>query len=156
MDSFMSSDPKIEDEIRECAKSLHLLRLRENEMNIAINELKLAWEVENADKLTALADTKRARVENENTLRQLILRAHAETKDKHFLAGDIRNEKEIEIVDAKKAFAWATEHKVCLALDTKAAMALVKAGTEIDGIVMTEVPKATIKTDLGKALGINS
>lgn len=50
-----------------------------------------------------------------------------------------------------KAKEWAIEHKMALALDVKAFEAIAKTAP-MDFVIVLQVPKATIATDLTKAL----
>jgi len=158
MDSFMSSDPTdemiIEEQIEQYGKTLHALRTVERELTVKLNEAKLLFDLDNIATINALNTAKTGRVECEAQLREVILSAYQLTDSKHFIAGDIRNETEVTVTDTKAALAWAIEHKMALALDTKQATALAKTGMEIPGVTVSQVAKATIKSDLGKALGI--
>lgn len=90
----------------------------------------------------------------ETDLRREALVAHATTGDKKPAPGIAIQQATVIEYDHRAALAWAKEHSMALALDTKAFEKLAAATPENFAFVsIRKEPKATIATDLTKALG---
>ena len=133
------------------AQTLHALRATRNKLTTEMDDAKRLFELDHADTVNALKTVKDEEHAYEEQLRDILISAYTLTGgDKHFPAGDIRTEKEVVVTDPAQALAWAIQHGVCLALDTKAITALARSGATIDGVEVHSVTKATIKTDLSQ------
>jgi len=98
------------------------------------------------------ADTKFACVEAEAKLRDLALKAYAETGNKAVAPGvGIRELTKLDY-DPKEAFKWALEHKIVLKLDTPAfeKMAKMAPETRPTFVTISQEPQATIATELAR------
>ena len=106
-----------------------------------------AWNKTNQGLLDALTQAGAEVAEVEATLRELTLKAYAETGDKTPVAGvGIREVTRLEY-DKTVAFKWATEHVMALKLDTTAFEKIVKA-SPLDFVMIYQEPMATIATQL--------
>jgi len=86
--------------------------------------------------------------EAESRLRQLAEDAYRQTNDKNPVAGvKIRLVTKLNY-DPQDALNWAIEHKLALALDTKAFEKIAKT-SPMDFVLVESVPQATIARDLG-------
>ena len=87
--------------------------------------------------------------EAEDKLRELTLKAYAETGNKAPAPGIGIRERTILTYDGKVAFDWAKAHKMALKLDTNAFEKIAKADPP-DFVKITTEPQATIATELEK------
>ncbi len=87
--------------------------------------------------------------EAEEKLRELTLRAYAETGNKAPEVGVGIREVTVLTYDGKVAFDWAKSHKLALKLDTEAFKKIAKADPP-DFVKITTEPQATIATELNK------
>ena len=105
------------------------------------------WEGENWVILANLDSTATKASEAETLLRDLTLKAYAETGNKAPALGvGIREVTKLDY-DKKVAFGWAKHHEMALQLDKKAFEKIVKADTP-DFVIITQEPQATIATKL--------
>lgn len=129
-----------------------LLTLRETREQEAaakatVKNARDAFEASIADTLSAATDATNARELAEATVRGLAVAVYLESGNKAPAKGVSVVESSKLKYDAEQAFQWATEHKVALALDTKAFEKIAKASPL--PFVTTEVtPSARIATDL--------
>ena len=106
-----------------------------------------AWEAQNRVGLDELIAVEQEVKDNEATLRNLTLKAYAETGNKAPAPGVGIREVTILEYDKKIAFDWAKSHKMALQLDKKAFEKIAKADTP-DFVTITTEPQATIATNL--------
>jgi len=85
----------------------------------------------------------------EDKLRELVLKAYAETGDKAPAVGVGIRERTVLTYDNKIAFDWAKAHKMALKLDTSAFEKIAKVDPP-DFVKITTEPQATIATELIK------
>ena len=83
----------------------------------------------------------------ETLLRELTLKAYAETGSKNPAVGVGIREVTKLTYDSTQAFSWATEHRMALSLDKKAFEKLALA-SPLDFVTITQEPTATIATNL--------
>ena len=121
-------------------------KLAEEQKNI-VSALREEWEQENQTVLE-LADSSREGVkEVETILRELTLKAYAETGNKAPAVGvGIREVTKLDY-DQKVAYNWAVEHSISLKLDVSAFEKIVKA-SPLDIVTISTEPQATIATNL--------
>lgn len=95
---------------------------------------------------------------NEETLKLLTVTNYGTTKDTKPAPGIKVQVPEVIKYDRAEAFAWAQERKICVvpeSLDEAAFEAVAKSmrkSTPIPFVTFEEAPKATIATDLAKAI----
>ena len=106
-----------------------------------------AWEDENQVFLDAVKVASEYRNEQENLLRELTLAVYAETGNKKPCQGVGIRELIKLAYDPLKALAWATEHKIALALDKRAFEGIAKQ-SPLDFVTSTTEIQATIATEL--------
>ena len=109
------------------------------------------WETEKQEQIMAVKSTQCDVELAEIKLRELTLKAYAETGNKSPAAGVGIREITILNYDSKIAFDWAKAHKMALKLDTEAFKKIAKADPP-DFVKITTEPQATIATDLSKVL----
>lgn len=85
--------------------------------------------------------------EAEEELRELTLKAYAETGNKAPAPGVGIRERTVLTYDGKVAFDWAKAHKMALQLDTRAFEKIAKADPP-DFVKITTEPQATIAPNL--------
>ena len=105
------------------------------------------WQDANITLLSSLLETEQRVKDAETLLRELTLKAYAETGEKAPAPGVGIREVTILTYDGKVAFDWAKAHKMALKLDVSAFEKIVKADTP-DFVKVTTEPKATIATEL--------
>lgn len=109
------------------------------------------WQKQHQEILDAENNAKSACAEAETKLRELTLKAYAETGEKAPEVGvGIRVVPTLEY-DGKEALTWGLEHKLALKLDTSGFEKMVKANPVSFGFVtITDKATATIATELVK------
>ncbi len=105
------------------------------------------WETENRELLDDISANATDLSEQEETLRELILQAYAETGNKAPAPGVGIRERTVLTYDNKVAFDWAKSHKMALKLDVPNFEKIVKADCP-DFVKITTEPQATIATEL--------
>ena len=114
-----------------------------NQRNILLEE----WNKANQVLFDALTQAGAEVAEVEDRLRELTLRAYAETGDKAPAIGVGIREVTKYAYDPKTALNWAIEHKMALKLDETKFKNHVKADPP-DFVTVTTEPQATIATNL--------
>ena len=105
------------------------------------------WEHDNLELLIETANKNQTVLDAEVKLRELTLKAYAETGDKYPAIGvGIRKVLVIDY-DKKLALDWAKSHDMALMLDKKAFEKIVKADTP-DFVKITTEAQATISANL--------
>ncbi len=112
-----------------------------------VAELREKWETENHTVLDLADKSLEGMREAETKLRELTLKAYAETGNKAPAPGVSIRVRTILSYLGSKALEWAMEHKMALKLDTSAFEKIVKA-TPLDFVTITQEPQATIATKL--------
>jgi hypothetical protein len=116
-------------------------------------ELKKKFEEDNAELIQEVKGGAADLVLAEEKLRHLAANAYDTDPTNKKVAPGVTIKMFTEIgYDKKLAFDWALEHKIALTLDTKA-FEKIAPTANLDFVLVTQVPKATIATDLEKALG---
>jgi len=133
---------KVVVDARQVAVSLKVLR----------DNLLAEWNKEHQELLDSLTQAGADVAVSESTLRELTLRAYAETGSKAPVEGVGIREMTVLSYDSRVAFDWAKAHKIALKLDTNAFEKIAKADPP-DFVKITTEPQATIATKLEKALG---
>lgn len=114
-----------------------------------------AWESEHATTLTAWKESAGAVANLEELVRKEALEAWAITGNTTAYPGtEVKYYTRYEY-DPKQALHWAIRHELALHLDKEAYEAILKSMPSIpEGVKRVDEPKATIATDLAKALEI--
>ncbi len=105
------------------------------------------WQEANKELYDSERDTKATCQEAEEALRELTLKAYAETGNKAPAEGVGIRERTVLTYDGKVAFDWAKAHKMALKLDTSAFEKIAKVDPP-DFVKITTEPQATIATQL--------
>ncbi|MDP3063133.1 MAG: hypothetical protein Q8O40_07990 [Chloroflexota bacterium] len=118
-----------------------------------LKEARANFDKANADLITGLDARTAELAQAEAVLRAEALDVFNSTQQRKPCPGvEVKDYMEIDYLK-DKALAWALEHKMALVLDAKAFESLAKAAKPPLGFVaIGKVSKATIATDLGKAL----
>ena len=112
-----------------------------------INSIRSIWESDNKAILDDAILTATVASEAEQKLRELTLKAYAETGNKAPAEGvGIREVTKLNY-DPKIAFDWAKSHKMALKLDVPAFDKIAKA-SQPDFVKITQEPQATIAQNL--------
>ncbi len=133
----------LEEQIKVVAK----VRMKAQEAKDIVISSKKEWDSQNAFIIEQSFQSFTAMEEAENKLRELTLKAYAETGDKAPAEGVGIREVTKLAYDTAEAFSWATEHKMALKLDTPAFEKIVKA-TPLDFVIVTQEPQAIISQNL--------
>lgn len=141
-------------EINQMVKQVHLLRLAYAELRSARDAAQAAFEQANAELFALVKRATDNVTQAESELREAALAIFNATGTRKPCPGvEVKDFTELSYRQ-ELALEWAKGHSMALALDKKAFEALVKAGALKDEgfVAVTVNPKATIATDLGKAL----
>lgn len=121
----------------------------------ALKTARAVWEEANKTLLDEVVQTSQFTSAAETILRELTLKAYADTGNKTPVPGvGIREVTKLEYA-SQDAFKWAVEHNMALKLDVSAFEKIVKA-SPLDFVKITQEPQATIATDLSKYLTNNN
>jgi len=112
-----------------------------------VRELRDAWENANREKLDAATELRECLIIAEEYLRALTITAYQATGNKQPVPGVGIRENKRYTYDPKEALAWATSHKIALALDKKAFEAIAKT-SDIEFVEISTEIQATIAKDL--------
>jgi len=135
------------EQLKDQIKVVVLARRTAAELKDHRDVLLEAWNKDNQGLLDTLTQAGAEVAEVEATLRELTLKAYAETGDKAPVIGvGIREVTKLDY-DKPTAFKWATEHVMALKLDTTAFEKIAKA-SPLDFIFYYQEPQATIATQL--------
>ncbi|MDP2950695.1 MAG: hypothetical protein Q8P22_14325 [Chloroflexota bacterium] len=139
--------------LRDQVVLVHGLRTGLESIKASLKAKRAAFDAENADLLIGLLDRTTELARAETALRDAAMGAYVLMGARKPAPGvEVKDFTEIDY-DKGKAFTWATFHEMALVLDTKAFEAIAKAAQPpLDFVTIAKVPKATIATDLGKAL----
>ena len=111
------------------------------------DDLLEKWNNDNRELLDSLTQAGAGVAVEEATLRELALQAYQETGSKTPVDGvGIREMTRLEY-NPVTALAWATEHRIALALDKKSFEGIAKT-TPLGFVMVTKEPQATIATNL--------
>ena len=141
------------EQLEEQIKVVAQARQKAREAIMAKNVAYSKWEEQNKSLFDITTITSQTVIYEETTLRELTLKAYAETGDKHPAVGvgiNVTTTYEYTPADALK---WAKEHNLALTLDKTAFEKIAKADPPDFVTVDKNVLKATISTDLEKVLG---
>ncbi len=140
--------------LRDQVVLVHGLRMGLENIKVSLRAKRIAFDAENADLIKGLDERTAELAQAEAVLRAEAVDVFNVTRERKPCPGvEVKDFTEIDYAPAT-ALEWAKAHKMALALDKKAFEGLVKAGA-LDGVgfvTIAKVPKATIATDLGKAL----
>ena len=118
-----------------------------------LDDAKQTFEQANAHLFEMAQVTRKDQLEAETHLRELTLKAFAATENKTPWPGVAVKIMTQVFYDKALAMAWATEHRVCLQLDTKAFEAFAKVNpAQMPFVEVRQEPQATIAKDLEKVL----
>lgn len=141
-------------DINQAVRNLHTLRLTYASARAQRDVAVTLWETEHFDLLANVRHLAEDVAYGEYELRQAAEDIFIATGDRKPCPGvEVKDFTEL-VYDGNKAFEWAKFHEMALALDKKAFEAIAKAAQPpLDFVAIFKLPKATIATDLGKALG---
>ena len=141
----MTEEVKLSEQVQIVAKA----RQEATELKGRRDALLEDWNKANQELLDALTQAGAGVAEAETKLRELALKAYAETGNKSPSPGvGIREVTKLEY-DPKQALTWAIEHKISLSLDKKSFEGFAKA-MPLEFVNIHTEPQATIATDLSK------
>lgn len=130
-----------------------VLAVRRNAESLAsaLKAKRAAFDADNADLIALLSAGQNDLLTEELRLRDMAVAEYKVTGDAKPCPGvQIKQETAIAYEPAA-AFAWAQQTGMALALDKRAFESIAKAAV-LPFVTVDKVPKATIATDLGKAL----
>lgn len=145
----------IEETIKKKITAVHYLRQAKTAMMDDLASRKIAFDAENAELLSNIANNGSELTKAESDLRGLAIEIYDGKNKKPFPGCGIRVSTKIAtIYDDSKALAWAKQKDICLTLDVKAFEEICKTASKPDFVqcVESETTSATIDTDLSKAL----
>lgn len=133
-------------------RALHEARLTEASVKSVLKDKREAFEATIADTISAMTDATNARELAEATVRGLAVAMYLESGEKKPAKGvDVVESSKLKY-DPAKGFEWAVEHKVALALDTKAFEKIAKA-SPLPFVTVEVTPTTRIASDLTEAVG---
>lgn len=139
----------MENQLQEQIKVVAVARKLAQEKADVWKVARTAWDEANKNLLDEAMQTSQFVNAAEIVLRELTLKAYAETGNKQPIPGvGIREVTKLDY-DPKEALKWAMEHQIALSLDKKSFEGFAKA-TPLEFVKVTQEPQATIATDLSK------
>ena len=121
------------------------------ELRARKNDLLVAWEAENKPLLDSLAELTIKTFAAEASLRAQAEQDYRESGNAEPVAGVLVKQFTTLSYDNQAALDWAIKHQIALMLDKKVFEKFAIA-TPPDFVLVQRIPKATIATDLDKAL----
>lgn len=138
--------------INDSIKELHELRARLAAKNNLFKAKALQFDIDTKDLRKEAALLAQEVIIAETRLRgEALLIYEKDMTNKQVAPGVVVKEFTTIGYDKKKAFDWAVEHKVALLLDEKT-FEKIAPSANLDFVTVQQIPKATISTDLFKAV----
>jgi uncharacterized coiled-coil DUF342 family protein len=142
----------MDNQIQAYASAVAELREQQAQYKAELDASYQAWIEQNQSLNDILSTLKDTLAEAEADLREIALTEYTATNAKKLPCGiGIRVTTKLEY-DEAAAFAWATEHKMALALDKKAFEKIAKA-SPLPFVEEVETPTVTLPTDTAKLRG---
>ena len=150
----MNETLQVEESLPELVARVHRSRLTTARLQRELTDSRQKWEAENAELIEHAKQAGVSLADVEGNLRLAIVAEYERTGNKAPADGcGVRVTSRYDY-DEKVALSWATDHGLCLKLDTKAFGEVCKTESMRPNFVtVEEVPTATIATDLSKFVG---
>lgn len=137
--------------LRGQAERVHEVRRTLEAIGGALKARQQEFDAANAGLIAQVTEAKAKLTEEETTLRAMTVACYQATGVKKPGPGVSISETTSVDYELKEAFDWAVANKMALSLDVKGFEQIAKA-TSLPFVTVSKVPRATIATDLGKAL----
>ena len=134
---------ELEEQIKQVARGREQIKKYKEDKEAKYKE----WLDQNTELLNGIKDLEEFQADAENYLRQLTLKAYAETGNKALAKGVGIREVTKLAYEANDAYRWAVTHEMALKLDTSAFEKIAKINAP-DFVTITTEPQATIATNL--------
>ena len=142
----------LNEELYLAVREVNSIRNSQASLAAQLSELRKKFEEENAELIQEVKGGAADLVLAEERLKHLATNAYDADPTNKKVAPGVTIKMFTQLgYEHSRALNWALEHKMALSLDVKAFEAIAKS-TEMDFVIVMQVPKATIATDLSKAL----